>query len=64
MTFRFSPTPLFKGQEVLAGQYAATPENVALIRRTVQMGITSLQVSGRQVQGLPSGTTRQVHILR
>jgi DNA repair exonuclease SbcCD ATPase subunit len=46
-----------KATEVLAGQYAATPENVALIRRTVQMGITSLQVSGRQVQGLPSGTT-------
>merc|ERR1719498_1314868 len=44
-----------KATEVLAGQYAATPENVALIRRTVQMGITSLQVSGSQ--SLPSGTT-------
>merc|ERR1719161_3238538 len=44
-----------KATEVLSGQYAATAENVALIRRTVQMGITSLQVSGSQ--SLPSGTT-------
>merc|ERR1719326_2221636 len=45
-----------KATEVLSGQYAATPENLALIRRTVQMGITSLQVSGR-LQSLPPGTT-------
>merc|ERR1719428_136075 len=44
-----------KATEVLGGQYAATPENLALIRRTVQMGITSLQVSGSA--SLPSGTT-------
>merc|ERR1719171_3324145 len=44
-----------KATEVLSGQYAATPENLALIRRTVQMGITSLQVSGSQ--SLPPGTT-------
>jgi hypothetical protein len=45
-----------KATEVLSGQYAATPDNLALIRRTVQMGITSLQVNGR-LQGLPPGTT-------
>jgi hypothetical protein len=44
-----------KATEVLSGQYAASPENLALIRRTVQMGITSLQVSGSQ--SLPPGTT-------
>lgn len=44
-----------KALEVLAGQYAATPENVALIRRTVQMSLTALQSRGSV--GLPSGTT-------
>jgi len=33
-----------KALEVLAGHYAATPENVAFVRRTVQMGLTSLQL--------------------
>merc|ERR1719460_2018992 len=33
-----------KALEVLAGHYAATPENVALVKRTVQMGLTSLQL--------------------
>jgi len=33
-----------KALEVLAGHYAATPENVALVKRTVQMGLTALQL--------------------
>jgi len=33
-----------KALEVLAGHYAATPENVALVKRSVQMGLTALQL--------------------